>query len=385
MSCCLVCGTPGLLAIERFAQMPRITSDCRPFPKGGELAQCPRCTAVQKYPAKRWLAEIEQIYAHYAPYHQAEGNEQLSADARQGRLRPRSAILMERLCERIALPGQGTMLDVGCGNGATLRAFSEKRPLWNLEGCEMSDRAIEKLREIERFSALHTCPISAIRSKYDVVTMVHSLEHFVDPLAVLKDVTGILDDDGQLFIEVCNIEENPFDVLIADHLMHFSPLTLPMLLARAGLESVAVATDWISKEISAVAKRVGRQQIFPRVARDPRVRGWGRIDATLNWLGVFLQAARNVAEKSSRFGLFGTSISGTWLASQLADSVHFFVDEDPSRTGKTHLGRPVLSPGQVAEESDVYLALTPAVARVVFARLSGHPGRYILPPGEPFA
>jgi len=56
-------------------------------------------------------------------------------------------------------------------------------------------------------------------------------------------------------MEVSNIEENPFDILIADHLMHFSPETLSNLLRRVGFMPTLVATDWVPKEISLLAGR----------------------------------------------------------------------------------------------------------------------------------
>ena len=33
-----------------------------------------------------------------------------------------------------------------------------------------------------------------------------------------------------------------------------------------------------------------------------------------------------------------THCAGTWLAGKVRDDVHFFVDEDPARIGKQHLG-----------------------------------------------
>jgi len=381
---CLVCHGDGLDLIRGFSRLPRITSDCRPFRAGGELAQCADCGAVQKRPSTAWLGEIAEIYRDYEAYYQANGREQISFDRKTGTLRRRSAILVDRLNDRIELPMTGALLDVGCGSGVTLRAFAEQRPNWHLDGYELGDRNLDRLHALRQFGKLHTGSIKSIQSRYELITMIHSLEHLADPKTALDDLRPCLANDGRLFIEVCNIEENPFDVLIADHLMHFSPATLGTLLERSGLTAISVATDWVGREISATATMTNSVLSAGSVVGRGALQGWARLDATLAWLDRFTEAARNAADANARFAIFGTSISGTWLASQLGEAVAFFVDEDPSRIGKRHLGRPIVSPLEVSIDATVYLALTPKAASAVRARFIDHPATWLLPPSEPF-
>ena len=54
---CLFCGAGDMRAVEGFAQLPRITSDCKPFPPGGTLYTCMSCGCVQKLPDAKWLQE----------------------------------------------------------------------------------------------------------------------------------------------------------------------------------------------------------------------------------------------------------------------------------------------------------------------------------------
>jgi hypothetical protein len=79
-------------------------------------------------------------------------------------------------------------------------------------------------------------------------------------------------------------------------------------------------------------------------------------------------AARELSRRGP-FGLFGTSIAGTWLCDELGDGVSFFVDEDPHRAGKRHMGRPIHDPARAPGEADVFLALPPGLAEVVASRL----------------
>ena len=63
--------------------------------------------------------------------------------------------------------------------------------------------------------------------------------------------------------------------------------------------------------------------------------------------------AREAAGKGE-FGIFGTSVAATWLASGLGDAVKFLVDEDPVRDGRLHLGRPIPRPEQVPPTAVMY-------------------------------
>ena len=69
--------------------------------------------------------------------------------------------------------------------------------------------------------------------------------------------------------------------------------------------------------------------------------------------------------------MFGTSVAATWLASGLGEAIDFYVDEDPARRGRSHLGRPILAPDQVAPGATVYLAFIGDIAARIAQRL-GH-------------
>jgi len=359
---CQVCGHAGLQAIPSFSGLKRVTSDCKPFPQGGVLGECPACGATQKWPTPQWLAEIGTIYANYTPYYQAEGVEQIVMDSATGTLQRRSDVIVSRLKAKKALAPSAKVLDVGCGSGATLKAFSREYPTAELFGNELDTRDHSHLHAIPGFKKLYTGSPSKIDLQFDLITSIHSLEHFAAPFAVLEQLREKLLPAGRLFIQLYNSAENPFDLLIADHLMHFSPRTLAMIVERAGFSVESVETDWVAKEISLLAHvgpGKGRYDKYPEVRRREK---------TVKWLLSVAEDAAAVA-KADQFGIFGTSIAATWLAGSLEGRVDFFVDEDPLRQNRLYMGKPVLSPKQVADGSTVFLALVPNIAANVRRRL----------------
>lgn len=374
-SCC-ACGGRRLDEIKAFERLPRITSDCKSFPPGGRLVECVDCGAAQKLPTAEWLEEIERIYAAYVPYHQAEGAEQIVLDSETGTLRRRSEVIVSRLTAKGVLPDSGTALDVGCGSGATLKVLSRELPRWRLFGIELDGRNHAHLSAIPRLEKVYYGTPADIDNQFDLVTSIHSLEHFPSPFDVLQSLRTKVKESGHLFVQLPYAGENPFDLVIADHLMHFSPRTIARIVERAGFQVDGVDTTWVLKEISLLARVDQRRTGHARYAQHPEFRG-GR--ASVNWLFSVIEDAASCARQSGSFGIFGTSICATWLAASLPAKVSFFVDEDPLRQNRDYMGSPVLSPQQVAPGSTVFLALAPLVEANVRRRLAPLGIKFVCP------
>jgi 2-polyprenyl-3-methyl-5-hydroxy-6-metoxy-1,4-benzoquinol methylase len=356
----------ALEEITEFRSLPRVTSDCVPFRAGGKLLICRRCNATQSPADDQWLEEIREIYSDYQAYHQSGGVEQSVLDAATGELRGRSEVLLARLATLPDVPRLGKVVDVGCGTGATLSSFS-KRGGWRLYGLEIDSKNLASLKRIDGFEELYTCAPVDLPGEFDLVTMVHSLEHFPDPLATLRDLRGKIAPGGRIFVEVPNAEANPFDYVIADHMMHFTPSSLSILADHAGFAIDCLSTTWVAKELSMTA--LPRENSAVANGQPSESKAADLVFRQIDWLHRFVQAASKALADSGSFGLFGTSIAATWLCSILGDGVSFFVEEDASRVGRHHMGRPVISPIEVAPGSVVFMALAPQIAIQIASRL----------------
>jgi len=373
---CHVCGQPTLREVPAFSRLRRVTSDCRAWHAGGRLNICGTCGCVQKPVDAAFLRETAAIYASYAIYHQSGGEEQAVFDA-LGRAVTRSSRLVAALRSHVPLPAKGRLLDVGCGNGATLRAFSEAEPDWGLAGSELDERHRGRIESISRVEAFYTCAIRDVPGCFDVVTMVHVLEHVPRPVPFLAEAWSRLAGGGLLVVEIPDYTRNPFDVLVADHCTHFSAATAALTLQLALNAPAFVAEDWVPKELTLVARAApGPPPSLPTVSPSSTREA---VEANLDWLFRTIASARRWA-KQGCLGLFGTSIAATWLFAELEGTVSFFVDEDPNRVGTVCLGRPVYHPSQVPAGSHVFLALPSQVAKTVCPRMAREDVVYHLPP-----
>lgn len=376
---CRVCGDTRFVVFDAYRRFRRVTSDCRAFRSGGELRLCRACGTVQKKVTEQWLAEIVEIYRDYAAYYQSEGEEQAVFDPRTHCMRPRSEIVLERLIESVALEGGSAALDIGCGTGVTLKALSRFFPTCRLYGHDLDRRNEERLRSIPNFEQLYTCNLEDIPECFDLVILSHVLEHFPEPLEILRVLLGKLRKKARLLIQVCDVERNPFDLLVADHLMHFSAKSLRRIVETAGYHVELLATDWVAKELTCVARIEGTPAAADKSDLDATDAA-SRVSEALDWLQRFLRAAEEAAECNRSMGIFGTSVAATWLASSLSGRYDFFVDEDPGRIGRLHLGKPILPPNKVPAGSSVFLALALEVAHAVAQRLRGARFRLVEPP-----
>jgi hypothetical protein len=209
------------------------------------------------------------------------------------------------------------------------------------------------------------------------VTLVHSLEHFAEPLSTLRDLREKIEPEGRLFIEVPNANANPFDYVIADHMVHFNSEALARLLRRAGFQIQYQTTEWVAKEISTIAQHGPVQTDDAATETSSSV--ILEVRAQIDWLLRVVDAARR-SDTAKRFGLFGSSIAATWLCSVLGERVSFFVEEDRNRIGRSHLGRPIVGPDQIPAGSVVFVGLAPQVAASIVARLGQRIQCLRLPP-----
>jgi 2-polyprenyl-3-methyl-5-hydroxy-6-metoxy-1,4-benzoquinol methylase len=357
-----------------------VASDCQPVGVPLELLECPRCGHTQKATTQNWERACAAIYSNYRIYHQAAGREQKVRGIRQGSLAPRSDLLIEFLADTAGLADTGNTLDIGCGNGAFLTAFHRSLPDWRLAGTEINATF--------RHDILATAPgarffdrteLEAIEERFDLVTLIHCIEHIPHPIDFLADLRRRIAPGGQLMIQVPDAELNPFDLLIADHASHFSKAMLEQIVKAAGYDVVSAGNLVLGKEITVLARpHQGAGPVVRAASLERSTLVESFLDRNLAWIEDVTRQARELA-RVSPIGIFGSSIAASWLAGELGPGVAFFVDEDPDRTGRTHLGRPIVDPPDVPRGSIVLLALEPALARRIHDRLASFDFHPVLP------
>ena len=364
---CKMCLEEGLNEFDLFLKLKRVTSDCKPFESGGRLFVCDNCGGVQKISDEKWLKEISSIYKHYDTFSLPGFTDQVIMDGISQTLQPRCNTLVKYLKNYLDLDDDLTWLDFGCGRGAMLNAAS--KICKNLYGLDLDNSHEKYLSEIENFKKLYTISEKKKMGKFNVISMVHSLEHFVDPYIELTDAYNLLTDKGILFIQVNDTRLNPFEILVADHLTHFEPYTLSQMVKKVGYKVLSVTNDWVTKEISLVAVKTD-QNLNIQQSESKLTHNLEKINNQVDWLNALSRKGRQLAKESKNFGIFGSAVASTWLAKEIGEQVLFFVDEDIDRIGGKHMNKPIRSPLDLTLKDTTYIGLIPVIANKIYDKLN---------------
>jgi cyclopropane fatty-acyl-phospholipid synthase-like methyltransferase len=353
----------------------QVTSDCRPWRISGGVSICSNCGIVQKPVTTEWKSSSEQIYAGYRVYAQGGGKEQSSFNQKSGESQPRSEMIVNWLRKQTRLSRRGLGIDIGCGNGSFLRTFLKHFPHWTMIGSELDNRNKLEVEAIKGVRKLHTGSLSDLHYEFDLVVMVHALEHIPGPIQFLKDLRMLWErEDVLLLIQVPDLDSSPFDLVIADHCSHFTMNSLRWVIQQAGWDRAIIDNHCVPKELTALAQK-GRKAQFS--ADEMPSIGDANVRKHLAWLSRVMDQARSVR---GQIGIFGSSISSTWLAEVLRGRVAFFVDEDTSRVGQQHLGRPIIAIDEIQENAQILMPMRLDMAKAIADRLGAKQLNLLLPP-----
>ncbi|WP_320784421.1 class I SAM-dependent methyltransferase, partial [Streptomyces sp. CRN 30] len=110
-------------------------------------------------------------------------------------------------------------LDIGTGDGAFPAAAAQVHPYTCFDGLDptprvLGARAAGRVEEAHQGSPADPEIVARLRGRYDVISMLHHLEHSTDPRAELRAVPALLRPGGHLLIELW-APGRAFDVLSA--------------------------------------------------------------------------------------------------------------------------------------------------------------------------
>jgi len=151
-----------------------------------------------------------------------------------------SLIKKRRIVEKSFGNKKGTLLDIGCGTGDFLKVM--KNADWEVSGVEPDEGARRIAQESTASKVYSVEQHFNDNTKYDVITMWHSLEHVNDINEQISKIDELLNEDGMLYIAVPNYtsfdaefyKQNWAAYDVPRHLFHFSPQSLQALINKHG-------------------------------------------------------------------------------------------------------------------------------------------------------
>jgi len=182
--------------------------------------------------------DLEHHYSQGGGWAAARKTRATKSPSRPAGSRDPRDVLLEALAGYVpvdAPPPGAKVLDFGCGEGKFLDRLQDRG--WETYGIEPSTSvAFERHRRLDR---------PPQDGSFDFVILHHVLEHVIDPLEILRQLSGALRQGGVLFVGVPRLDTLPrhgdFKYCIdgRHHVICLSHACLEGLLARAGLATAA--------------------------------------------------------------------------------------------------------------------------------------------------
>ena len=247
---------------------------------GQGVDRCSTCSLVLLNPQPEYTDELiyaEEFYRGTCSREDGGRENVLEPDRVERRLESCRGVLEE--IER-TLGRKGSVLDLGCGPGFLLKVAQDTG--WRAVGADVSSFATSYARERHGIQEILTGPLEEVQfplQSFDVVTLQHVIEHFRDPVRMVRRIKDWLVPGGLIWIETPDIDSGGArrsgkhwqHIKVPEHLFYFSERTLVRLIEQQGFKVVAVHRE---VEGTGLLEAVGGGQerarrLYQRMQRNP--------------------------------------------------------------------------------------------------------------------
>lgn len=306
-----------------------VMSDNRVIEEPLVVYLCEECSLLQKDSSeKKQLAYFSEFNSHQL----SDGEEQMKFY--NGKLVPRSQLIVENIAKYIEKK-DSKVLDIGTGNGAFLKSLKMKFPGMDLYGQDLQSNSKGSVLQIIKEDKFIIDDIKNIDEKFDMISMIHVLNHIVDLDFFIGQIIRLLDKEGVFVVQVPNIADSASDLVIIESINHFSPASIQQLLGKYFTQ--VVINDTIYGELTIVASNRKDEHIQESQSKS-------EIEFSVQ---NFIQLVDLLKSSQEKLIMFGTSPLGTFFAKILGENLECFIDEDESRYQKSLLGKNILYPVDV--------------------------------------
>lgn len=361
---CWVCSAPvGEPLLDLPA--PSLSSCTQLLPAPTRLYACRNCGHV----LSTALPDADTFYSsEYRISLESEDHDQIY-EIRDGQPVYRTTRQAQVFLEQVEVPQGGRVLDYGAAKAVTLRKIHNQRP-------DIEPMVFDVSQDYGAYwegwisddnKATFETPTSW-EGTVDVITAHYVFEHVHELTERLADLRRLLKPTGRLFFSVPDWTRNPGDLLVSDHVNHFTARSVTELMRRAGFAVDALLTDALPTAIVCVASLAASPSArapLAAAAEDP-------IDALPSICAFWTRAAEGLATAAQGWGgrkaaIYGAGFYGAWIASRLGSAVEVlrFIDANPQLTGSRVLDLPVVGPQAEALDGVdlVFVGINPAHAR----------------------
>lgn len=361
-SICHSCDSENLFFFNGCNKFFNVSSDCQKLKLKSQLILCKKCNLLQKHCTKKWGSEVSKIYKNYKMYSQSSTFSEQKVLSKT-KFESRSSFIFNWIKKKNILEDKGNYLDFGCGIGNTLNTAKRALNNWDIYGYEPQKANIEKYLQFKDHKKIFT-KLKFLK-KFNLITLIHVLEHIRKPKQTLKQVASLLNENGVCLIQVPYFNTNPFDLIIYDHCSHFEPSDFFNLCKNTDLEIITANNSIINKELTIVLKKKKiKNKVLKKIKQKKKI-----VIKQLNWLNQVLVKTKAQLKSDYKLGIFGTSIAAAWMSNNIKNNVDFYIDEDDSRINNKFLNKEIVSISNIPKFSSISIPFTYKTSKLIKSKI----------------
>ena len=359
---CRVCGSQTE-ELFRCDTDIALLSNATPVPGSTFVNLCGVCAHAQTRP----LMDLGKYYSSAYQFRMRSEDEDDLYDRVDGKNIYRSGHQATVAEMKIDFSQPMNVIDYGCGKAMSLKSLAERHPNIRPFTFDVSDSYRKSWNAFvpSDQQASFSVPDGWL-GRMDVVLSFFALEHVEDPHGFVTELRSLLKPNGQLFVVIPNMINNISDLLVVDHVSHFSAPSLTNLLESEGFVDVTIDLEafrgaFVVRAVKATSRKSA-----------PTARASDKEIAVVRDVANFWQnAIERIREAESRqtdgqIAIYGSGIYGQFIASILTDrkKVACFLDQNPFRQGLSYMDIPVVAPAEIPVDVRLVLVgLNPVLAR----------------------
>lgn len=283
---------------------------------------------------------------------------------------------IDTLLKKVTISAGMKVLDYGCAKGTVMKRLVTQRPdviphLFDVS--QMYVRLWEQFLPTQQYASYQ--PKAEWTNTLDLVTSFFAFEHTPNPLKELATIKSLLKVGGVVYLIVPNVFENIGDFIVADHVHHYSEVSLRYMLAKAGFETLEIDATSHFGAFIAVAQKTTEDSIF----YTPEPTLLASINAQCKEIANYWNGLQNKIREfehthsSQKSAIYGAGVYGNFIATclQKSENLQYFIDQNPLLHHTKMQEKTVLKPEELPSDvKTVYVGLNPIIARKVIADIT---------------
>jgi hypothetical protein len=236
------------------------------------------------------------------------------------------------------------ILDYGCAKSSMMKYLLGQDQTLDIHLFDVSDRYTsfwDAFLSSDKY-ATYEVP-NEWYGKMNLVTSFFSLEHVASPIEFIRNVKKLLAFEGIFYGIVPYYLTNPGDLIVSDHINHFTEASLYKLLADCGFKDISINTSihrgaFVFKCVKDDSK-VEKESNFANIKEETVEMGkmWQDIKHNIHQLCLQLDSTTRVA-------IYGAGFYGSFIKSCLSPNINVecIYDSNPYLEGKSVSKIPVV-------------------------------------------